>query len=120
MKLTGCGGTYRNSEMSIHEKRFSMVLDPTNLWTVWDNQEEIPAMFGDRVLCSLSENEAHSASDVLNAIDDRRRWLRPVPAPQDVSLPMETVLEAEVIAKFKATGPGWQSRINDLLRAVKL
>lgn len=26
-------------------------------------------------------------------------------------------LDADVVAKFKATGKGWQSRINDLLRS---
>ncbi|MET3661149.1 BrnA antitoxin family protein [Aquamicrobium ahrensii] len=105
--------------MSIREKRFSVVLDPTNLWTVWDGEEETPAVFGDRVLCSLSESEARSACDVLNAIDERRRWRRPPPAPQG-GLNMENVLDPEVIAKFKATGPGWQSRINEVLRAAKL
>jgi uncharacterized protein (DUF4415 family) len=25
-------------------------------------------------------------------------------------------LDPEVVAKFKASGPGWQSRINDLLK----
>lgn len=25
-------------------------------------------------------------------------------------------LDSEVVAKFKATGPGWQSRMNDVLR----
>jgi uncharacterized protein (DUF4415 family) len=29
-------------------------------------------------------------------------------------------LEDEVIAKFKATGPGWQQRINDVLKAAKI
>jgi uncharacterized protein (DUF4415 family) len=33
---------------------------------------------------------------------------------------MENVLDPDVIAKFKATGPGWQSRINEVLRAAKL
>ncbi|RWF44339.1 MAG: hypothetical protein EOS65_02600 [Mesorhizobium sp.] len=28
-------------------------------------------------------------------------------------------LDPDVIAKFKATGAGWQSRINDVLKAVK-
>jgi hypothetical protein len=105
--------------MSIREKRFSVVLDPTNLWTVWDGEEETPAVFGDRVLCSLSESEACSACDVLNAIDERRRWRRPQPVSHE-GLRMENVLDPEVIAKFKATGPGWQSRINEVLRAAKL
>ncbi|MET3790435.1 BrnA antitoxin family protein [Aquamicrobium terrae] len=104
--------------MSIREKRFSIVIDPTNLWTVWDGEDETPAVFGDRVLCSLSESEARSASDVLNAIDERRRWRRPPPPPEGIR--MENLLDPEVIAKFKATGPGWQSRINQVLRAAKL
>lgn len=29
-------------------------------------------------------------------------------------------LDADVLAKFRATGPGWQSRINEILKAAKL
>jgi len=29
-------------------------------------------------------------------------------------------LEPEVIAKFKATGPGWQRRVNDVLKKAKV
>jgi uncharacterized protein (DUF4415 family) len=29
-------------------------------------------------------------------------------------------LDPEVVAKFKATGKGWQSRINEVLKAVKI
>lgn len=29
-------------------------------------------------------------------------------------------LEPEVIAKFRATGPGWQARMNDVLKAAKV
>lgn len=29
-------------------------------------------------------------------------------------------LDPEVIEKFRATGPGWQSRINEVLKAAKL
>ena len=29
-------------------------------------------------------------------------------------------LDREVIAKFKATGPGWQSRINEALRRARI
>jgi uncharacterized protein (DUF4415 family) len=31
-------------------------------------------------------------------------------------VPVSIRLDQDVIAKFKATGPGWQSRINDVLR----
>ena len=27
-------------------------------------------------------------------------------------------LDADVLAKFRATGPGWQARVNDVLRAA--
>jgi Uncharacterized protein conserved in bacteria len=48
----------------------------------------------------------------------RRARGRPkVEAPkQQVSLR----LDPDVIAKFKATGKGWQARINDVLKAAKL
>ena len=29
-------------------------------------------------------------------------------------------LDADVVDKFKATGPGWQTRINDALKAAKV
>lgn len=29
-------------------------------------------------------------------------------------------VDAEVLAKFKATGPGWQARINDVLKAARV
>ena len=29
-------------------------------------------------------------------------------------------LDQDVVEKFRATGPGWQSRINDILKAVKV
>ncbi|MBA3446729.1 MAG: BrnA antitoxin family protein [Pseudaminobacter sp.] len=29
-------------------------------------------------------------------------------------------LDQDVLAKFKATGPGWQSRINDVLKQAKV
>mgnify|MGYP003119989130 CR=1 FL=1 len=54
--------------------------------------------------------------DLADAI--RRSRGRPkIEAPkQQISLR----LDSEVIEKFKATGKGWQSRINDVLKAAKL
>ena len=47
----------------------------------------------------------------------RRRGRPPLESPrQQISIR----LEPEVIAKFKATGPGWQRRINDILKAAKV
>jgi hypothetical protein len=47
----------------------------------------------------------------------RSRGRPPVETPrQQISIR----LEPDVIAKFKATGKGWQSRINDVLKAAKV
>ena len=47
----------------------------------------------------------------------RRRGRPPVARPrQQISIR----LEPEVVAKFKATGPGWQRRINEILKAAKV
>jgi len=34
--------------------------------------------------------------------------------------PVSLRLDRDVIAKFKATGPGWQSRINEALRRARI
>lgn len=34
--------------------------------------------------------------------------------------PISIRLDKDIIAKFKATGPGWQSRINEALRRAKV
>ena len=39
---------------------------------------------------------------------------RPRPGPAKVALSLR--LDADVVAAFRATGPGWQTRINDALR----
>jgi uncharacterized protein (DUF4415 family) len=47
----------------------------------------------------------------------RARGRPPVAQPrQHVSLR----LDADVVAKFKATGKGWQTRINEVLKAAKI
>jgi uncharacterized protein (DUF4415 family) len=38
------------------------------------------------------------------------------PKSASPKMPISIRLDQEVIAKFKATGPGWQSRINEVLR----
>lgn len=41
---------------------------------------------------------------------------RPASGKQRVTM----LLDPDVIAKFKATGAGWQSRINDVLKTAKV
>jgi uncharacterized protein (DUF4415 family) len=48
----------------------------------------------------------------------RRTRGRP-PLPQ-TKKPITIRLDPEVIAKFKATGPGWQGRMNEVLKAAKI
>lgn len=38
------------------------------------------------------------------------------PKSASPKVPVSIRLDQDVVAKFKATGPGWQSRINDVLR----
>ncbi|QBY01065.1 hypothetical protein E2K80_10275 [Rhodophyticola sp. CCM32] len=38
------------------------------------------------------------------------------PKSDSPKVPVSIRLDQDVIAKFKATGPGWQSRINEVLR----
>lgn len=47
----------------------------------------------------------------------RTRGRPSVAAPKQV---VSIRLDPDVIAKFKATGKGWQSRINEILRKAKL
>ncbi len=48
----------------------------------------------------------------------RRSRGRPVVEVQKQQVSLR--LDPDVIAKFKATGKGWQARINDILKEVKL
>ncbi len=38
------------------------------------------------------------------------------PRSANPKVPVSIRLDQEVVAKFKATGPGWQSRMNEVLR----
>ncbi|WP_210316964.1 hypothetical protein [Oryzicola mucosus] len=53
--------------------RFELVLEPTDLWTVWDTQTEEPAVFGDRSLIALLESEAIAACEILNGVHQKRQ-----------------------------------------------
>lgn len=58
--------------MTASPDRFEMVLDPSDLWTVWDCATETPAVFaGVNVLIGLSEIEAAAACEMLNKMHQR-------------------------------------------------
>ena len=46
----------------------------------------------------------------------RARGLQVAPTKRQVTLR----LDADILAKFRATGRGWQTRINDALRAAEI
>jgi len=57
--------------------------------------------------------------DVAAAID--REVAKRGRPPKDITKQPVTIrLDPDVVAKFKATGKGWQSRINDVLKAAKI
>ncbi len=41
------------------------------------------------------------------------------PRSSNPKVPVSLRLDPDVLVKFKATGPGWQTRINDALQAAK-
>ncbi|MCA0278231.1 MAG: hypothetical protein LCH86_19710 [Proteobacteria bacterium] len=51
------------------EKRYELVLDPSDLWTVWDNKTEEPAMLGFAPLIGLTKPEASIACALLNDVE---------------------------------------------------
>jgi hypothetical protein len=55
------------------EERFEIVLDPHDLWMVWDKDVEEPVVFSDQLLAGMSKSEAEAACDVLNNIHRRRK-----------------------------------------------
>lgn len=58
--------------------RFEAILDPLDLWCIWDNETDMPAEFAQMALVGLTEDEAKSAMLVLNNLyeklaDDKKR-----------------------------------------------
>jgi uncharacterized protein (DUF4415 family) len=60
----------------------------------------------------LARMRPASAADVA----DIKRRLRGRPRLQDPKRLVSLRLDPDVVARFRATGPGWQSRINEVLR----
>lgn len=56
------------------DERFETILEPSDLWTVWDKTLKQPAMFGEMVLGGMSESEARAACELLNSF--HQKWKR--------------------------------------------
>lgn len=70
----------------------------------------------DRQTAHYAANATPTDEMVQGGIAPKAGRGRPSSGKQVVSIR----LEPEVLAKFKATGAGWQSRINDVLKAAKV
>jgi len=55
------------------EERFEAVMEPSNLWMVWDKEAKEPAVFFNRILAGMSETEAAAACELLNRLHKKRK-----------------------------------------------
>ncbi len=54
------------------KERFELVLEPTELWSVWDNETDQPVVFANQLLAGLSKREAEAAHQILSEIVRKR------------------------------------------------
>jgi len=68
----------------------------------------------------LTDDQIASAKPFAEAFPEIARKMRNNvggrPKSASPKVPVSIRLDQDVVAKFKATGPGWQSRINEVLR----
>ncbi|PLP58748.1 hypothetical protein C1M53_26785 [Mesorhizobium sp. Pch-S] len=57
---------------AIVKERFELVLEPTDLWSVWDNETDQPVVFANQLLAGLSKREAEAAHQILSEIVRKR------------------------------------------------
>lgn len=80
----------------------------------WDDVSDNP---------EWTEEDFKNAKPFAEVFPDLAASIRRARGRPKVEAPKQQVslrLDPEVIAKFKATGKGWQARINDVLKAAKL
>ena len=58
--------------------------------------------------------------EFFEAIDETRRRARGRPKLETPKKLVSLRLDQDVVEKFRATGKGWQSRINDVLKRAKV
>jgi len=51
--------------------RFEAILDPMDLWCIWDNRADTAADFAGMPLVGLTEDEAKAAIELLTILDER-------------------------------------------------
>lgn len=55
------------------EERFEVVMEPSDLWMVWDKELKTPAVFFNRPLVGMIETEAAAACELLNRLNKKRK-----------------------------------------------
>jgi hypothetical protein len=63
---------WRGETEAIVKERFELVLEPTDLWSVWDNETDQPVVFANQLLAGLSKREAEAAHQILSEIVRKR------------------------------------------------
>ncbi|MDI7864431.1 hypothetical protein MRS76_21055 [Rhizobiaceae bacterium n13] len=58
--------------MTEDNARYELILDPLDMWTVWDLTADQPAEFAGQLLMGLTEAEANDALRVMNELNLRR------------------------------------------------
>ena len=95
-------------------------------WTKHDlpTEEQIQAM-----IASDPENPEWTEEELANArpfaevfpeLAEKFRQAAGRPRAAQTKKAVSVRLDADVLAKFRATGPGWQTRINEVLKAAKV
>jgi uncharacterized protein (DUF4415 family) len=62
---------------------------------------------------------ARPFSEAYPALAKKMRRAAGRPKLDEPKVPVSIRLDADVLRKWKATGPGWQSRINEALKTAK-
>ena len=78
----------------------------------WDSVDSPPLT--DEQLARMRPAKQILPEDVYNALVRRRGQRGPQKEP--VKVPVKLRLDPDVLASYKATGRGWQTRINETLR----
>jgi hypothetical protein len=54
--------------MNSSDPRYDIICDPLDMWTVWDNQADEPAIFGGQILHGLTHGYAVEVAKIMNEI----------------------------------------------------
>lgn len=92
-------------------------MPPTNVDAI--DFDDIPELTDEMMARALPPTKFFGKPFGMDDDSDRpaTRRARGRPKSETAKLPVKLRLDPEVVAGFRATGPGWQSRINAVLRA---